>query len=179
MTKYFPYVLTPELEARYKACLDEMQAIQNIFLEGTSQNDMAFGTAMGNGNYFNYCQKACAMAVKYPEYVSTKAHFTVEDFVANNNFATLWNDTATQRTTIESQKKLIEGLSGRGMSDKAKHVHDKMGTDKNIPSVKADYDDLHSFFTKRAEKVKSTVQSNALVNEAKTIIEADAKKKEG
>jgi hypothetical protein len=176
MTKYFPYALTPDLAKRYKACLDEMQAIQTTFLEGTSENDMEFGLAMGFGNYYNYCKKAFQVAVKYPEYVGTQAHFTLAEFAAANDFSALWSDTAAQRQTIDKQKSLIEGLSGRAMTDKANHVHSKMKTDKKVITIKADYDELHGFFTARAEKTKSTKETNTILGEAKTIIEA--KKKE-
>jgi hypothetical protein len=176
MTKYFPYVLTPELAVRYQASLDEQQAILNIILEGTSENDMNSGTPMGTGAVYQFCTKAVDLAPKYPEYIGPRAHFTLLDFQNNRRFSDMWIKAANQRTSIASQVALITGLSDRGMTDKANFFHSKMESDKNVSEVKADYNDLHSMYSDRADAAKVTKENKALLNEAKSIIES--KKKE-
>jgi hypothetical protein len=175
MKQYFNFDLTPELAQRLKACYDEQQAIYDLMLVGTSTDDLVGGIPMGTGPVAKYCFKACDLAPKYPEYIGLKAGFTLAQFQSNSKFSKFWTDTNNQRTTIDNQKLAIDGLSGRAMTSKANHFHTKMETDKNVSSVKVDYDDLHSLFSNKAELAKETKKNNKALKEAAAIIEANKK----
>ena len=174
--KFFSCNLTPELATRYVKAWDEIETVHNIFLEGTVENDMKEGISMGTGPLATYACKACEMVVKHEgEYIGKKAHFTLEDFVASRDFYLMWKGLINKKATIAKQETLIEGLNGRGMMNKANHVHTKMETDKNVADVKVDFADLHSFYSDRAEATKETQKNNAVLGEAKKIIESSKK----
>jgi hypothetical protein len=178
MKKYFSFKTTPEIAARLKACYDEQQAIYNLILEGTDAEDVKTGQSMGTGDLVDFCRKALKAAIKFPsKLVDEDASFTVDDFIASSDFKTFWREFATQRTSISNQEVLIEGLSDRALMSKAGYVHAQMGRVKDLPKYKADYDELHSMYSNRADLSKETTKTNARIQEANAIIRASKESK--
>ncbi len=160
---------------RLQVIYDEEQAIYSAVLEGTSEDDLSTGLAMGTGRLAQFCRKAVGYAPKHSDYITLKSEFTLADFIRVGEFDTFWKETFNQRQTIANQVTLIEGLYGRDMTSMSHDFHTRMQVDKNAEGVKVDYDDLHSFFSERADVAKNTRKVKGVLKEAQTIIEASKK----